>query len=32
MDDVERRCYEALVVMTDEERGSAIAIYEGWVK
>ena len=32
MDDVERRCYQALVVMTDEERGSAIAIYEGWVK
>lgn len=31
MDDVERRCGEALQDMTDEERGSAIAIWEGWV-
>lgn len=31
MDDVERRCQLALADMTDEERGSTIALYEDWI-
>lgn len=30
--DIERRCWRALFDMTTEERVSALALYEGWIK
>jgi hypothetical protein len=30
--DIERRCWQVLTDLTKEERVSALAIYEGWIK